>query len=59
MLAAFKDHVKEPGGLLLPGSGRQAQGMTADQKGKAMEAAMQRAASEPSGILMTSTRRAG
>ena len=51
MLAAFKDHVKEPGFYYFPAP-EDKPGMTADQKGKAMEAAMQRAASEPSGILI-------
>ena len=51
MLAALKDHVKEPGFYYFPAP-EDKPGMTADQKGKAMEAAMQRAATEPSGILV-------
>src|SRR5260370_22033276 len=51
VLAALKDHVKEPGFYYFPAP-EEKPGMTADQKGKAMEAAMQRAASEPSGILI-------
>ncbi len=51
VLAAFKDHVKEPGFYYFPAP-EDKPGMTTEQKGKAMEVAMQRAASEPAGILI-------
>ena len=51
VLAAFRDHVKEPGFYYFPAP-EDKPGMTADQKGKAMQVAMQRAASEPAGILI-------
>ena len=40
MLAAFKDHVKEPGFYYFPAP-EDRPGLTRDQKGKAVEAAMQ------------------
>jgi hypothetical protein len=51
MLAAIKDHVKEPGFYFFPAPEAKP-GMTTEQKGKAMEAAIQRAATEPSGITI-------
>ena len=51
MSAAFKDHIKEPGFYYFPAP-EDKPGMTAAEKGKAMESSMQRAASEPVGILI-------
>jgi hypothetical protein len=51
MLAAYREHVKEPGFYYFPAP-EEKPGMTAEQKGKAMEAAMQRAATQPSGITI-------
>ena len=51
MAAALKEHVKESGFYFFPGP-EDKPGMTREQKGKSMEAAMQRAATEPSGIMI-------
>src|SRR5260370_22668060 len=51
VLAAFRDHVKEPGFYYFPAP-EDKRGMTADQKGKDMQVGVQRAASEPEGILI-------
>jgi hypothetical protein len=51
MMAAFRDHVKEPGFYFFPGP-EDKPGMTSEQKKKSMEAAMQRMSSEPTGILI-------
>ena len=51
MAAALKEHVKESGFYFFPGP-EDKPGMSTEQKGKAMEAAMQRAATEPSGIMI-------
>jgi hypothetical protein len=51
LLAAFKENLKEPGFYFFPGP-EDKPGMTREQKGRAMEAAMQRAATEPSGIAI-------
>jgi hypothetical protein len=51
MMAAFKDHVKEPGFYFFPGP-EDKPGMTSEQKAKSMEAAMQRMSSEPTGIMI-------
>src|SRR5436305_5738249 len=51
MLAAMKEHIKEPGFYYFPAP-EDKPGMTSEQKGKAMTDAMNRAATEPSGIMV-------
>ena len=51
MMAALKDNIKESGFYFFPGP-EDRPGMTKEQKAKAMEAAMQRMASQPTGIMI-------
>ena len=51
MMAAFKEHVKEPGFYFFPAP-EDKPGMTREQKSKAMAAAMDRMGSEPTGITI-------
>src|SRR5438094_330578 len=49
--AAIKENVAEPGFYVFPAP-EDRPGMTSDQKSKAMDVSMQRAKSEPSGIMV-------
>jgi len=51
MMAALKDNIKESGFYFFPGP-EDRPGMTKEQKAKSMEAAMQRMASQPTGIMI-------
>ena len=51
MMAALKEHIKEPGFYFFPGP-VDIPGMTSEQKSKAMADAMNRMASEPTGIMI-------
>jgi hypothetical protein len=51
MLAAMKDHVKEPGFYFFPAP-EDRPGMTKEQKAKSMADAMNRMSSEPTGIMI-------
>jgi hypothetical protein len=51
LFTAFKEHVKEPGFYFFPAP-EDKPGMTSDQKSKAMADAMNRMATEPTGIMI-------
>jgi hypothetical protein len=57
LFTAFKDHIKEPGFYFFPAS-EDKPGMTSEQKSQSMAAAMNRMATEPTGIMIV-FRRAG